>query len=112
MAGDPLVTRPERCRGIEDEAHDVDRRRFLDALDRRGVDLATERGHRLVQAGRVDEDELGIVRVSTPRTRWRVVCGLSDTMLTFSPQIALTSEDLPTLGRPTRVTKPERTRAF
>ena len=51
-------------------------------------------------------------RVSTPRTRWRVVCGLSDTMLTFSPQIVLTSDDLPTLGRPTIVTNPDRTPAL
>ena len=41
--------------------------------------------------------------------RWRVVCGLSETMLTFSPQIAFTSDDLPTFGRPTSVTNPDRT---
>ena len=42
-----------------------------------------------------------------PRTRWRVVWGLSDTIDTLAPQIALTSDDLPTLGRPTNVTKPD-----
>ena len=47
-------------------------------------------------------------RVSTPRTRVRVVCGLSDTMLTFWPHIALTNVDLPTFGRPTSVTNPLR----
>lgn len=40
--------------------------------------------------------------------RCRVVWGLSETMLIFCPQIALTSDDLPTLGRPTKVTKPDR----
>ena len=40
--------------------------------------------------------------------RWRVVWGLSETMLTLAPQIGLTSDDLPTLGRPTSVTNPER----
>ena len=41
--------------------------------------------------------------------RWRVVWGLSETMLTLAPQIRLTSDDLPTFGRPTNVTNPERT---
>ena len=40
--------------------------------------------------------------------RWRVVCGLSETMLTLRPQIVLISDDLPTLGRPMNVMKPER----
>ena len=42
--------------------------------------------------------------------RWRVVCGLSETIDTLAPQMALTNDDLPTLGRPTSVTNPERTR--
>lgn len=41
------------------------------------------------------------------RTCLRVVCGLSDTIEIFSPQIALTRLDLPTFGRPTSVTKPD-----
>jgi hypothetical protein len=45
----------------------------------------------------------------TPRTRVRVVCGLFDTIDTFVPQIALSNVDLPTLGLPTKVTKPLRT---
>ena len=49
-------------------------------------------------------------RLSTPRTCVRVVCGLSETMVTFCPRMSLSSVDLPTLGRPTRVTKPERHR--
>ena len=48
-------------------------------------------------------------RLRIPRTRWRVVCGLSETIDTLAPQIALTSDDLPTFGRPTIVTNPERT---
>ena len=46
-------------------------------------------------------------RVSTPRTWVRVVWGLSDTMVTFWPRIWFNNVDLPTLGRPTRVTKPD-----
>jgi hypothetical protein len=33
---------------------------------------------------------------------------LSETMLTFLPQIALSNVDLPTFGRPTKETKPDR----
>src|SRR5690606_34026131 len=44
----------------------------------------------------------------TPSIRWRVVCGLSVTMLIFSPTSAFISVDLPTFGRPTIATKPER----
>ena len=47
-------------------------------------------------------------RFTTARTWVRVVCGLSDTMLTFWPTSAFSSVDLPTLGRPASVTKPER----
>ena len=51
-------------------------------------------------------------RLSTPRTRWRVVWGLSETIDTFWPQMALISDDLPTFGRPTTVTNPERTDVY
>ena len=47
-------------------------------------------------------------RVATPRIARRVVCGLSETIATFWPTSALTSVDLPTLGRPASATKPER----
>src|SRR6476469_2820644 len=43
-----------------------------------------------------------------PRMARRVVWGLSLVMATFSPTSALVSVDLPTFGRPTKVTKPER----
>src|SRR5688572_4598915 len=43
-----------------------------------------------------------------PSTRQRVVCGLGVTMLTFLPTKALSSDDLPTFGRPTIATSPER----
>src|SRR4051794_18907043 len=46
--------------------------------------------------------------VTTPRIARRVVCGLSETIATLCPTIALTSVDLPTLGRPASATKPER----
>src|SRR5438105_10418228 len=46
--------------------------------------------------------------VLMPRMRLRVVCGLAETAATFSPRRALSSVDLPTLGRPTRATYPDR----
>jgi hypothetical protein len=48
-------------------------------------------------------------RVSTPRISVRVVWGEADTMLTFSPRMAFSRVDLPTLGRPTKVAKPDLT---
>src|SRR5207253_6425939 len=50
--------------------------------------------------------ESGVVR--TPRMAARVVWGRSETMATFWPTSRLSSVDLPTLGRPTSVTNPER----
>ena len=47
-------------------------------------------------------------RVSTPRTRLRVVCARSDTMATFCPTKRLSSVLLPALGQPMSETKPER----
>src|SRR5687767_206105 len=47
-------------------------------------------------------------RVATPRMRWRVVWGFAAVMLTLKPTSALTSVDLPTLGRPTTATLPLR----
>ena len=46
--------------------------------------------------------------VTTPRIARRVVCGLSETIATLWPTIALTSVDLPTFGRPASATKPDR----
>ncbi len=46
--------------------------------------------------------------VATPRIARRVVCGLSETIATFWPTIALTRVDLPTLGRPASATNPDR----
>ena len=47
-------------------------------------------------------------RVSTARKRWRVVWAVLDVMAIFLPMIALSSVDLPALGRPTSVMNPER----
>src|SRR3954451_17239769 len=44
--------------------------------------------------------------LATPKIRRRVVWGLSETIATFPPQSALTSVDLPTLGRPATATNP------
>jgi hypothetical protein len=41
--------------------------------------------------------------------RCRVVLGRDDVMATFVPTIVFTRVDLPTFGRPTTATKPERT---
>src|SRR6266849_1850007 len=41
-----------------------------------------------------------------PTMRLRVVCGLGETIETFWPRMALSSVDLPALGRPTSVTTP------
>ena len=43
--------------------------------------------------------------------RWRVVCGLRDVMLMRAPTSALSSVDLPTEGRPTIATNPQRAAA-
>ena len=43
-----------------------------------------------------------------PVMRLRVVCGLGETMATFSPRIWLSNVDLPTLGRPIMAIVPER----
>jgi len=48
--------------------------------------------------------------VSTPRMRWRVVCGRGVTMLSLCPTSALRSVDLPTFGRPTSAAYPQRNR--
>src|SRR5262245_21958612 len=47
-------------------------------------------------------------RVKMPAMFCRVVCGLRDVMLIFCPTSALSSVDLPALGRPTIATKPPR----
>jgi len=46
--------------------------------------------------------------VRTPRTCVRVVCGRSETIDTLRPTSWFKSVDLPTLGRPTIETNPER----
>ena len=43
-----------------------------------------------------------------PEIRCRVVCGLRDVMLMRAPMSALRSVDLPTEGRPTIATCPQR----
>src|SRR5207245_11281297 len=48
------------------------------------------------------------VVVSIPVMRWRVVCAFFDVMLTFCPTSRLRSVDLPTFGRPTIATWPQR----
>ena len=75
------------------------------ALHARGQRVA-----RALHARQVGEHELEAVgRASTtPRIARRVVCGLSETIATLWPTIALTSVDLPTFGRPASATKPER----
>ena len=47
-------------------------------------------------------------RLRTPRTWDRVVLGRGEVMVTLVPTMALTSVDLPTLGRPTTAANPDR----
>ncbi len=71
-----------------------------------GQDIA-----RPLHARQVDQDQLAAQRrrsVGTPRIARRVVCGRTETIATREPTIALTSVDLPTLGRPASPTKPAR----
>ena len=49
-----------------------------------------------------------ITGVRTPVMRCRVVCALREVMLIFCPTRALSSVDLPTLGRPTMAIRPQR----
>ena len=46
--------------------------------------------------------------VRMPVMRWRVVCALFEVMLIFWPTSAFKSVLLPTLGRPTMATRPQR----
>ena len=46
-------------------------------------------------------------RVRMPGMRLRVVCGRLDVMASFWPRMRLSSVDLPTLGWPISVTKPQ-----
>jgi len=55
---DPLVAAPERLGRVQHEAHCVDV--VVEAVECRRVDPRAERRRGLVQAGRVDDDELGV----------------------------------------------------
>lgn len=44
--------------------------------------------------------------------RFRVVCGLGETIASFSPTRAFSKVDLPAFGRPRMQTKPERNGMF
>src|SRR6202051_2146076 len=50
-------------------------------------------------------------RCNTPRTARLVVLGRGEVMVTLVPRMRFTRVDFPTLGRPTTVTKPERSTA-
>ena len=92
--------------GRQAEADDVD---LGPRLAHERVEPLAEQRARLVQAGRVDEHELGVGRGARCRgSVCRVVCGLLEVIATFSPTSALVSVDLPALGRPTKQAKPER----
>ena len=105
--GDPAVAGAERRRGVEHEAHDVDVVGLAERFERRGVDPA-RRAPSPACAGRACRRTRAARRggCSTPRTRWRVVCGLSETIDTLAPQMALTSDDLPTFGPPDQRDEP------
>ena len=52
------------------------------------------------------EQLLEIASLKIPISRWRVVCGLSETIASFSPRYRFIKVDLPALGRPTSATVP------
>ena len=58
--------------------------------------------------GRSSSTSCQLSPFSTPATRRRVVCGLSDTIETWAPQSAFTSVDFPTFGRPATPIRAER----
>ena len=66
----------------------------------------------LVNAGRIEKDDLRLRRGDHALDDVRVVCGLSATMATFWPTRAFSSVDLPAFGRPMIETKPERNDVF
>ena len=84
MAGDPAVAVAERRGGVEHEAHDVDgrrtRRRSRCAV---ALTLRPSAVTGLCRPGVSTNTSWASGRLRMPRTRWRVVCGLSETMLTF-----------------------------
>ena len=93
---DVPVARADPLARVEDEHRDVEvvGHRLLDpALHPLG-----ERVDRLLPAGKVDEDELGVLLRPTPRIRWRVVCGTCDTIAIFSPVSAFAGGRLADVG--------------
>ena len=108
---------------LDDDQHRV---HVLDGPHRLAHHEAVERRARQVHARRVHEDDLPVGRrpaprgssmarvaspFHTPTMRLRVVCGLGVTMASFSPTMALSRVDLPTLGRPMMATVPAMRRA-
>ena len=97
------------CTGVDDGDDQVD---VADGVRRRLVQAGAQRGARTVDARGVDEDHFRASGAwSTPRIRCRVVLGRGEVMATLVPTMVLTSVDLPTFGRPTTATKPERMRS-
>ena len=105
-AGDEAVARADALLAVDHEQRGVGlcraraRRAAACARSARRAGAARRAGRRARSAHRRP--------VATPRIARRVVCGLSETIATLRPTIALTSVDLPTFGRPARATKPAR----
>ncbi len=90
---------------VDDQDDDVD---SVDGVEGGLVEPLAQQRPGFVQPRRVHEHDLAPPVLSTACCAPRVVCGLSETMETLRPIMVLTRLDLPTLARPTRVTRPAR----
>ena len=103
---DEPVAGTDRRGRLDDDADDVDPG---ERRERALVRTLAEQRAGPVHTRRVEEHDLRLRSVvRTPRISLRVVCGLSETIATLRPTMRFTSVDLPTLGRPTTATNPER----
>ena len=86
--------------------HDDGHVRAVEALDAAQVRVVLDAADlgRLAHAGRVDEAEAAVPRLDEVSMASRVVPAISLTIVRGSPAMALKSDDLPALGRPTMAT--------
>ena len=101
-----LLVFPGEAPGLDQEQGQID---IAHGRARRAIEVAVEGAlAALVDARRIDEDGLAAGMVWIPRMAWRVVWALWEVMASFRPRMRFSSVDLPTLGRPTMATWPQR----
>ena len=98
------VALARRLGRIDDQAEHVD---LADRVDGRVDHPHVHPVQRPVDARRVEEDDLRVRIVPTPRIRVRVVCGLSETIASFVPDQPVQQRRLAGVGRPMNETKPD-----